>query len=61
VFAFGGDGPPTTANNTVAAQGRRLRRRRWGFWSVVGILIVAFWVYNDLVAPILGLPRLDDH
>jgi len=61
VFAFGGDGPPTTANNTVAAQGRRLRRRRWGFWSVVGILVVAFWVYNDLVAPILGLPRLDDH
>jgi hypothetical protein len=61
VFAFGGDGPPRAATNTIAAQGRRLRRRRWGLWTVIAILIAAFWVYNDLVAPIFGLPRLDDH
>jgi hypothetical protein len=61
VFAFGGDGPPKAATNTVAAQGRRLRRRRWGFWTVIAVLIAAFWVYNDMVAPIVGLPRLDDH
>ena len=60
VFSFGGD-QPEVATNTVAEQGRRLRRRRWGFWSVIAVLVLAFWIYNDAVAPIFGLPRLDDH
>ena len=59
VFTLGGDGPPRTATNTVAVRGRRLRRG-WGFASIAGILLVAFWVYNDLVAPILGWPRLEE-
>ncbi len=58
VFAFAGDGPPQTATNLVAEKGRRLRRRRWGFWSVVGLLIIGFYVYNEVVAPIFGLPHL---
>ena len=60
VFALGGDGPPRTAANTVAAKGRRLRRRRWGVYSVIGLLLVGFWIYNDFIAPIFGLPRLDN-
>ena len=60
VFALGGDGAPRTAANTVAAKGRRLRRRRWGVYSVVGLLLIAFWIYNDFIAPIFGWPRLDD-
>ena len=59
VFALGGDGPPRTATNLVAERGRRLRRG-WGFASIVGILLIAFWVYNDLIAPIFGLPRLEE-
>ena len=58
VFAFAGDGPPQTATNLVAEKGRRLRRRRWGFWSVVGLLVIGFYVYNEVVAPIFGLPHL---
>ena len=60
VIAFAGDGPPQTAGNTVAARGRRLRRRTWGFWSVIALLAVAFYVYNDFVAPVFGLPHLAD-
>ena len=60
VFALGGDGPPRTAANTVAAKGRRLRRRRWGVYSVIGLLLIGFWIYNDFIAPIFGLPRLDE-
>ena len=60
VFALGGDGPPVTASNTVAGGGRRLRRRRWGLWSVVAILLIGFWLYNDFIAPMFGLPRIDD-
>jgi hypothetical protein len=59
VFTLGGDGPPRTATNTVAAKGRRLRRRRFGLWMVVVILMVAFWIYNEIVAPIFGLPTLN--
>ena len=59
VFTLGGDGSPRTATNTVAGKGRRLRRRRWGLSSVVGLLLIAFWIYNEFVAPILGLPTLD--
>ena len=58
VFTLGGD-PPATATNTVAEQGRRLRARRWGWASVVGLLLVAFWVYDSIVAPLFGLPTLD--
>jgi hypothetical protein len=57
VFALGGDGPPQTAANTVAERGRRLRHNRWGRWSVVGFLIVGFWIYHEL-APMFGLPTL---
>ena len=60
MFAFGGDGPPQAATNSVSERGRRLRRKRWGLWSVVGILLLLFWIYNDFVAPIFGLPRLED-
>ena len=59
VFAFAGDGPPQAAGNTVAERGRRLRRRTWGFWSIVGLLLVAFWFYNSWIAPLFGLPHLD--
>jgi hypothetical protein len=59
VFALGGDGPPRTASNTIAEKGRRLRRRRWGLWSVVGILVVGYWIYDGFIAPMFGLPRLD--
>ncbi len=59
VFTIGGDGPPQTATNIIAERGRRLRRG-WGFASVVGILLIAFWVYNDLIAPIFGWPRLEE-
>jgi hypothetical protein len=59
VFTLGGDGPPRTATNTIAEKGRRLRRRRFGLWMVVVILMVAFWVYNEIVAPIFGLPTLN--
>jgi hypothetical protein len=60
VFMLGGDGPPQTANNTIAEGGRRLRRRRWGLYSVFGILVIGFWIYNEIVAPIFGWPRLKD-
>jgi hypothetical protein len=53
------DERPTAATNTVAAQGRRLRRRQWGFWSVVAIALIVAWIYNDFVAPLFGLPRLE--
>ncbi len=59
VFDLSGDGPPVTVANTVAARGRRLRHRRWGLWSIVGLLLVGLWVYNEVVAPLLGLPTLD--
>ena len=59
VFAVGGDGPPQNATNTVAGKGRRLRHRRWGLWSVVGVLVIGFWIYNEFIAPIFGLPILD--
>lgn len=59
VFTLGGDGPPRTATNTVAAKGRRLRRRRFGLWMIVVVLMVAFWAYNEIVAPIFGLPTLN--
>ena len=59
VFTLGGDGPPRTATNTIAEKGRRLRRRRFGLWMVVVILLVAFWVYNEIVGPIFGLPTLN--
>jgi hypothetical protein len=56
VFALGGDGSPQTATNTVADKGRRLRRRP-GAYSLLGILIIGFWIY-ELVAPMFGLPTL---
>jgi hypothetical protein len=59
VFALGGDGPPQSATNTVAGRGHRLRHRRWGLWSVVGVLVIGFWIYNEFIAPIFGLPTLD--
>jgi hypothetical protein len=59
VFTLGGDGPPRTATNTIAAKGRRLRRRRWGLWMVVVILMIGFWIYNEIIAPIFGLPTLN--
>ncbi|MBA3529349.1 MAG: hypothetical protein H0T91_08600 [Propionibacteriaceae bacterium] len=59
VFTLGGDGPPRTATNTIAGRGRRLRRRRWGLWSIVALLMIGFWIYNEFVAPIFGLPTLD--
>ncbi|HEY5822645.1 MAG TPA: hypothetical protein VIT20_11755 [Propionibacteriaceae bacterium] len=59
VFSLGGDGPPETATNAIAEKGRRLRQSRWGFWSVVGILLLGFWIYNEIIAPTFGLPRLD--
>lgn len=60
VFALGGDGPTQAASNAVAERGRRLRSRRWGAWSVLGILVIGFFVYNELVAPFFGLPRLNN-
>lgn len=57
VFALGGDGGGA-ATNQVASQGRRLRARRWGPWAVVGLLIVAYWVYDEVAAPLFGLPTL---
>ncbi|MET1004220.1 MAG: hypothetical protein ABWX96_01660 [Propionibacteriaceae bacterium] len=50
---------PAAATNIVAEQGRRLRHRRWGLASVLGILVVAFWIYNEVVAPLFGWPTLD--
>ncbi len=58
LFTVGGDGPAQTASNSIAARGRRLRRRRWGLWSVVGVLVIGFVVYNEFIAPIFGLPTL---
>lgn len=60
VFTLGGDGPPVTAGNTVAGRGRRLRARRWGLASVVGLLLVAFYLYDTVVAPLFGLPTLGE-
>lgn len=57
VFGLSGDG--SSARNTVAEQGRRLRRRRWGVYSVIGVLVAAFWVYNEVIGPLLGWPTLD--
>ncbi len=59
-FTLGGDGPPHVASNTIAAGGRRLRRRTWGLWSLVGVLLVIFWIYNEFLAPLFGWPRLED-
>ncbi|WP_375425637.1 hypothetical protein [uncultured Friedmanniella sp.] len=58
VFALGGDAGSGTATNRVAEQGRRLRRRRWGPAAVLGLLVVAYWVYDTIVAPLFGLPVL---
>ncbi|MCW2805354.1 MAG: hypothetical protein JWN06_3571 [Propionibacteriaceae bacterium] len=58
VFRSGGDGPPRTATNTIAGKGRRLRRSRWGVGSVVGLLVIGYWIYNEFIAPIFGLPTL---
>ena len=58
VFALGGDGPAVTGTNAVARQGRRLRRRRWSFTAVLGLLAVGFWLYVEIVAPLFGLPTL---
>jgi hypothetical protein len=58
LFALGGDGGQGAATNRVAEQGRRLRRRRWGLGALVSLLVVAYWVYDDVVAPLFGLPTL---
>lgn len=59
VFALGGDGPAVAASNAVAAGGRRLRRRRWSVSAVLGLLVVGYWLYAEVVAPLFGLPTLD--
>ena len=58
-FSLDGDAFPPTASNTVAERGRRLRRRRWGLWSLVAVLVIGYWLYAEVVAPIFGLPTLD--
>jgi hypothetical protein len=58
VFTFAGDGPAETASNAVASGGRRLRRRTWGFWSIVAILVVLLYLYNSFLAPLFGWPHL---
>ena len=58
VFAFAGDGAPPVATNVVGSGGRRLRSRRWGPWTVVVVLFFAFWIYNEFIAPLYGLPVL---
>ncbi len=60
VFDYGGDGPQV-ATNVVAAQGRRLRGKRWGAGSVLALLFLLLLIYNNFVAPIFGWPRLDSH
>ena len=60
VFDYGGDGPQA-ATNVVAAQGRRLRGKRWGTGSVLALLFLLLLIYNNFVAPIFGWPRLDSH
>ena len=55
----GDPAPLTPTANIVAEQGRRLRRRRWGLWTVVAAAVIVAWIYDDLVAPLFGLPRLD--
>ena len=50
---------PTGPTNVIAEPGRRLRARRWGWASVVALLLVAFWIYDAVVAPLFGLPTLD--
>ena len=59
LFSLDGDALPPTASNTVAERGRRLRRRRWGLWSLVAVLVIGYWLYSEVVAPIFGLPTLD--
>ncbi len=59
VFTLGGDGPPQTATNTIAARGRRLRRRRWSMSSVAVLLLIGYWIYAEFIAPVFGLPTLD--
>ncbi len=58
LFALGGDGGAGAATNHIAGQGRRLRRRRWTFSAIVGLLFVAYWAYDEVVAPLFGLPVL---
>lgn len=58
LFALGGDDGAGAATNQVAGQGRRLRRRRWTLGAVVGLLVVAYWAYDMIVAPLFGLPVL---
>ena len=60
MFTLGGDGPPRTADQHRGRAGPPAPPRRWGFASVVGVLLIVFWVYNDLIAPIFGWPRLEE-
>ena len=28
--------------------------------NIIALLLVGLWIYNDVIAPIFGLPRLDN-
>jgi hypothetical protein len=59
VFALGGDGPSGPASNTVGERGRRLRSRRWGPATILGVVVLVLWFYNKVLGPMLGLPTWD--